>query len=180
MSAFRKIFLVGYTGCGKSSLGRRTASRLGVRFVDTDTIIEEQEQASVRDIFRYEGEEHFRRAERMLLERIAEEDDDMIVSTGGGAPIWGDNAEFMNDAGTTVYIRRPAGQIVRRLTPYGIAKRPRLQGMERDEMEAFMKRDIAEREPFYAKARYCLDGGGMSDRELIEELIRIYNKGDEQ
>ena len=66
----KPLFLVGYMGCGKSSLGRRLARRLGVALVDTDTLVEQQEGASVADVFRYEGEERFRELEREALERI--------------------------------------------------------------------------------------------------------------
>lgn len=179
MTAGHKIFLVGYTGCGKTSLGRKVAKRLGVRFIDTDAAIEERENASVSDIFRYEGEEYFRKAERLLLDDIANEDIAAIISTGGGMPVWGGNAERLNESGTTVYIRRTAEQIAGRLTPYGRAKRPRLRGLDDGQLVEFMERDIAMREPCYAKAQITLDGSAHSDEELIEELIKIYN-GDEQ
>ena len=59
----KPLFLVGYMGCGKSTLGRKLARRLGVDFIDTDALVEEREGASVADVFRYEGEERFREAE---------------------------------------------------------------------------------------------------------------------
>lgn len=179
MTAKRKIFLVGYTGCGKTSLGRKLAKRLNVRFIDTDALIEEREQASVSDIFRYEGEEYFRRAERLLLEDIAGEEGAAIVSTGGGFPVWGDNAERLNELGIAVYIRRPAGQIAGRLSPYGRAKRPRLNGLNDEELIEFMKGDIAVREPFYAKARFTLDGAAYSDDELLDQLTKIFNDNEQ-
>ena len=90
-----KLFLIGYMGCGKSSLGRRVARRLDVRFVDTDSVIEEREGASISDIFQYEGEEYFRRLERSIIEEVASEESDAVVSTGGGAPAWGDNMDII-------------------------------------------------------------------------------------
>ena len=60
----KPLFLIGYMGCGKSTLGRKLARRLGIGFVDTDTLVEEQAGASVADVFRYEGEARFREAER--------------------------------------------------------------------------------------------------------------------
>ena len=62
------LFLVGYMGCGKSTLGRKLARRLGVPFADTDALVERREGASVADVFRYEGEACFRRIEREVLE----------------------------------------------------------------------------------------------------------------
>lgn len=172
-----KLFLTGYSGCGKSSLGRRLARRLGVRFVDTDAEIERREGASTSEIFKYAGETYFRRAERAVMDEIFASDEDSVVSTGGGLPVWEDNMERLNGAGTTVYIRRNAAQIASRLTPYGREKRPRLQGLGDRELVEFMARDIAEREPVYAKARYVLDGASAGDRDLIDRLVTIFREG---
>ncbi|MBR3846361.1 MAG: shikimate kinase, partial [Alistipes sp.] len=66
----KPLFLVGYMGCGKSTIGRKLARRLSVAFVDTDNRVEEREGATVSDIFRYEGEERFREVEREVLEEV--------------------------------------------------------------------------------------------------------------
>ena len=78
------VFLVGYMGCGKTTIGRRLARRLGYDFADTDDRIEKQEGADVCDIFHYAGEEYFRKAERGMLEQLIASGDDLVVSTGGG------------------------------------------------------------------------------------------------
>ena len=113
----KPIFLVGYMGCGKSTLGRKLARRLGAAFVDTDAAVEELEGASVADVFRYEGETRFRELERGVLERVIASGDAAVVSTGGGLPVWRDNMECMNAAGHTVYLCRTAAQIAGRLSP---------------------------------------------------------------
>ena len=76
------LFLVGYAGSGKSSLGKRLARRLGIRFVDTDKWIELNEGASVADIFHYGGEEYFRRTERNAVESLYLEGENMVVAPG--------------------------------------------------------------------------------------------------
>ena len=93
------VFLVGYMGCGKTTIGRRLARRLGYDFADTDDRIEKQEGADVCDIFHYAGEEYFRKAERGMLEQLIASGDDLVVSTGGGLPVWADNMARMNGAG---------------------------------------------------------------------------------
>lgn len=168
-----KIFLIGYMGCGKSSLGRKIAKATGFRFVDMDTEIEQREGASVSDIFYYEGETYFRRAERALIDELAETDEDLVVSTGGGAPTWGDNMERMNGAGDTVYLRREAKQIASRLSPHGRQKRPKLRGLNDEELVAFMTANMAEREPFYAKARHTVECAAMSDEQIVELICNI-------
>ena len=166
------LCLVGYMGCGKSSIGRRIARRIGVQCIDTDAEVERREGASVVDIFRYEGEEYFRRAERSTLESIAavaaEGGEDVIVSTGGGLPVWSDNMEFMNRTGCTVYIRRTAEQIASRLSPYGRMKRPKLRGLNDEELVAFMREGIESRREFYERSMLTVDGGEHSDEELTQ------------
>lgn len=81
-----KIFLIGYMGCGKSSLGKKLAKTADMEFVDMDSLIEQREGASVSDIFAYAGEAYFRQAERNLIEELAEQETSMVISTGGGVP----------------------------------------------------------------------------------------------
>ena len=137
------LFLIGYMGCGKSTLGRKLARRLGGEFVDTDSLVEEREGASVADVFRYEGEQRFREVERAVLDGVIDRGAAAVVSTGGGLPVWADNMERMNAAGCTVYLRRTAQQIAGRLSPYGRRKRPRLRDLSDEELVAFMERDMA-------------------------------------
>ena len=165
------VFLIGYMGCGKSTLGRRLARRLGVPFVDTDARVEEREGATVSDLFRYEGEQRFREIEREVLDAAIAGNDSAVISTGGGLPVWRDNMARMNAAGCTVYLRRSAENFAGRLSPYGRRKRPRLQGLNDEELVAFMTRDMASREPFYSRAKLILACDSLPDDELVERIV---------
>lgn len=169
----KPLFLIGYMGCGKSTIGRKLARRLGTVCIDTDAAVEEQEGASVFDLFRYEGEGRFREIERGVLNRVIASGEAAVVSTGGGLPAWRDNMARMNGAGTTVYLRRTAADIVSRLTPYGRQKRPRLRGLNDEELLAFMMRDMAAREPAYAAAQRTIECGGRSDEEIIGAILEM-------
>ena len=165
-------------GCGKSSLGRKLAKAGGMEFMDMDSIIEQREGASISDIFHYQGEEYFRDAERALIEELGTAEDDMVISTGGGAPAWQNNMELMNSLGATIYLRRTAQQIASRLSPHGRQKRPKLRGLNDEELVAFMTTNMAEREPFYSKAKYCVDCAERSDAELIDYILQIVKENE--
>ncbi len=164
------LFLIGYMGCGKSTFARRIARRLGVPYADTDALVEAREGASAADIFRYEGEAYFREAERAVLDELIGAGA-AVVSTGGGLPLWSDNMARMNAAGLTVYLRRPAEQIARRMSPYGRRKRPRLCNLADEELVPFMTRDIAAREAVYAQAQLTIDCAAVSDDEALERIL---------
>lgn len=152
-------------------MGKRLARRLGVKFVDTDKEVELSEGASVADIFRYCGEEYFRKSERMTVERLANEGIDLVVATGGGLPTWQDNMEWMTRSGIVVYLRRSPEQILSRLTEYGREKRPMFRGKSDEELLAFMHQQMAERERFYSMAHHEVDCTSMSDEEVVGVIV---------
>ena len=166
-----KLFLIGYMGCGKSTLGKRLAKRANFEFVDMDSLIEQREGAPVADIFHYAGEEYFRKTERAIIEEFGDAEGDYVISTGGGVPAWGDNMERMNVIGSTVYLRRTAQQIASRLSPHGRQKRPKLRGLNDEELVEVMTKNMAEREPFYSKATHIIECSSYSDEEIIEIIL---------
>src|SRR5512133_3875195 len=98
-----RIFLTGYMGCGKSTIGRKVAALMGMNFIDLDKYIEERHFKSVPDLFAQEGEAAFREKERLALAEDAQFEE-IIVGTGGGAPCFFDNMKLMNEAGITIYL----------------------------------------------------------------------------
>lgn len=166
------IFLVGYAGSGKSSMGKRLARRLHLRFIDTDRVVEQMEGASVADIFYYGGQSYFREAERRALESVVEGSAACVVATGGGLPVWGDNMEWLVEHGLTIYLSRSAEAIMRRLTAYGREKRPMFRGKSDEELLSFMREQMAEREPIYAKARFKVDCSTRSDDEVEDMIVK--------
>ncbi len=168
-----KLFLIGYMGCGKSSLGRKIAKTAGVEFYDMDSMIEQREGATISDIFHFAGEQYFREKERSMIEEFGTMDGSMVISTGGGVPTWEDNMERMNQIGTSLYLRRTAKQIASRLSPHGRQKRPKLRGLNDEELVAFMTTNMAEREPFYSRATITIDCEEMSDEQLVERILEL-------
>ena len=91
-----RIFLIGYMGAGKTTVGRKLAKELDLSFIDLDLYIEGRYHRSIRQLFTERGEEGFRDIERRLLHEVAAFED-VLVSTGGGTPCFFDNMAFMND-----------------------------------------------------------------------------------
>ena len=158
-------------GCGKSTVGRKVARYANLRFIDTDSLVEQREGATVADVITFQGEEHFRAVERAVLDDTAAEDN-IVVSTGGGLPVWGDNMEQISRLGLSIYLRRTPQNILSRLSPYGRQKRPKFRGLNDEQLLAFMTQHMAEREPIYSKADVVLDCDTMSDNEIIELINR--------
>ena len=163
--------MVGYAGSGKSSLGKRLARRVGLRFVDTDNVVEQQVGAPIADIFHYEGEEYFRIAERRAVESLANEAMDLVIATGGGLPTWRDNMEWMLRSGVTIYLRRSPEQILSRLSAYGREKRPMFRGKSDEELLEFMRQQMVVREEYYAQAHISVDCTTMSDDDVVEYIV---------
>lgn len=117
------VYLTGFMGAGKSSVGSRLAELLGWDFVDMDTRIEEAMGASVQEIFSRHGEEEFRRQERMLL-RSLPETEPVVVATGGGVVVDPVNREWMRRRGVTIWLDVPFAVLVERLTAEPSGMRP--------------------------------------------------------
>ncbi|MFI3305227.1 MAG: shikimate kinase [Rikenellaceae bacterium] len=164
------IFLIGYMGCGKSTIGRKLSKRLRWSLVDTDAQIESREGMSVGEIFDTQGEPRFRELERECVEELVASGRNLIVSTGGGLPIWGDNMELLNSVGETIYIARTAENIASRLSAAGRYKRPKLRGLSDEELVSFMAKNISERAPKYSMAKLVIEAVSMSDNEILDTI----------
>lgn len=167
-----RLYLMGYMATGKSTLGRKVAKRTELPFLDTDKMLEDAEGAACADIMTYAGEEYFREAERRALEQTAEYED-VIVSTGGGLPVWGDNQAWIAEHGVSVYLKRTPEQILSRLSPHGRQKRPKFRGKSDEELLQFMHEHLAEREPIYAKADVVIDCDTLNDYEIVDKLVEL-------
>lgn len=162
------IFLVGFMGSGKTTLGRKLAARMGYEFIDLDHRLEQQAELSIAEYFSLFGEDAFRKKESEVLKTTAYPEN-AIVSTGGGLPCYFDNMDWMNAAGKTVYIRLSPKTLADRLES-GKEERPLLQDKHGDELVAFIESKLAEREGFYARAKIITDGLSLS-AEKMEQIL---------
>ena len=166
----KRIFLIGYMGAGKTTVGKVLSRQLELSFIDLDHYIEGRYHKTVGQLFAEKGEDAFRDIERRMLREVAAFED-VLVSTGGGAPCFFDNMEFMNRAGKTVFLDVHPDVLFRRLR---VAKqqRPILQGKEDDELKTFIIQALEKRAPFYHQAHYIFNADELEDRWQIESSVQ--------
>lgn len=176
----RRVFLVGFMGCGKSSFGRRLASELRWRWVDTDREIERRAGRTIAEIFEQSGEEAFRALEEEVVGEARSSADNVVVSLGGGAVCRQGAMERLVESGETIYLNMPVDRLIRRLSPVGRAKRPKIAGMGDAELRSYIEKTLPERENFYKRANFVLECGDGSDdtvlRALMQHIDNLYVK----
>ena len=164
-----RIFLIGYMGAGKTTLGKAFAREMNLSFVDQDWYIEERFHKTVQEIFAERGEQGFRELERQMLHEIAEFED-VVISTGGGAPCFYDNMDFMNLKGDTVFLNVTPEVLFSRLK-MASQNRPILRGKSNEELKAFIAKTLEKRAPFYSKAKYIFNADELEDIYQIKSSI---------
>ena len=164
-----RIFLIGYMGAGKTTLGKAFARAMGLTFIDLDWYIEERFHKTIRQLFTERGEDGFRDLEKRMLHE-ASEFEDVVISVGGGTPCFFDNMEYMNAAGETVFLDVDIKVLFRRLK---VAKqqRPLLDGKTDEELMLFIQEALQTRLPFYTKAKHVFNGELLEDRHQIQQSV---------
>lgn len=161
------IYLIGYMGAGKTTVGRLLAEQLGWHFVDLDEAFAEIHGQTPAEYIRKHGIEDFRRKEKYVVEDLAELPiEKVIYATGGGYPCWEDNMECLAELGTSIYLKWKPIHLAQRLMLTDLSQRPVLQGRTEQELLQFITPQLIAREPFYMKADYVLE---VPIKEIAEE-----------
>lgn len=161
-----QIYLTGFMGSGKSTVGRRLARRLGVPFVDLDEEIERRAGMRVREIFERHGEPAFRQMEAEALRETASRPD-VVVATGGGTMMFEGNVRLIRSAGLSVWLNPAFATIVSRIGALGKQDRP----LFKDEVQALAL--YRERLPAYRRADLTLDIAPGEGPEEIAARIAL-------
>jgi shikimate kinase len=165
-----KIFLIGFMGAGKSTVGKKLAERMRFRFIDVDDYIEEKEKMSIPSIFEKKGERYFRLLEHNILLEISGLNESLIVSTGGGAPCFMNNMELLNSSGITIYLKLDAPAIFHRLTNAEKKNRPLIENKTPEELLQYIFDKLKEREPVYNKSRLVVAGENIKIHVLGKKI----------
>jgi shikimate kinase len=160
------VILIGFMGCGKTTIGYKLSYRLRKAVIDTDKEIEKEEKRSISDIFAAEGEEYFREQETACLRKLTKTVNNQIISVGGGLPMREINREFMHLLGQVIYLRAKAETIYQRVK--NDTTRPLLQGENPQEK---IKALLAERKENYESAAdIIVDVDGKELEQIVNEI----------
>lgn len=170
----RNIALIGFMGCGKSTVGRLLADRLGWRFLDTDTlIVEAADGRDIPTIFAEEGEAEFRRRESDAV-KAASAGWESVIATGGGAILREENAAVLREAALIIWLTARPDVVVSR-TQRTAATRPILSagGPGKDDLLVRVLTLLGERSPRYqAAAHLIVDTSDRTPRAIVDEIVR--------
>ncbi|MEM9028530.1 MAG: shikimate kinase [Pseudomonadota bacterium] len=161
----RSIVLVGLMGCGKSSIGRRLASKLGLPFVDADDEIERAAHKTIDEIFRDHGEAYFREGERRVIHRLLGEGP-RVLATGGGAYVDAETRAAIAEAGISVWLRAKLSVLMER-----VRRRDNRPLLKHPDPEAKMRELIDVRYPIYGRADLMVDSRDVAHDVIVSEII---------
>lgn len=163
-----RIYLIGYMGSGKSSVGKKLAHRMNYAFLDLDEYLENDQKKSVSELFAEKGEAAFRMLERMALHHTFSLEN-CIISTGGGTPVYFDNIDLMKKHGLCIYLKASIDVVLNRLQHH-LDTRPLLAKLSKEELAEFIQNQLIERSPFYEKATIHIDAKNLTPAQLHQQI----------
>ena len=147
------VVLLGYMGCGKSTVGQILAENLGFNFIDLDAYIEQKQQASISEIFNSKGEIFFRKIESEAVKQLCEQSDSLVLALGGGTPCYSDTMQFLVNHPNvkTVSLNLSIKNLSERLI-HEKAKRPLISNLSNENIPEFIAKHLFERSYYYNQA----------------------------
>ena len=164
-----RIYLIGYSYSGKTTMGRQLADLMGYDYYDTDKAIEVKYKLTIPLFFQRYGEPAFRIIESQIL-RGTEHLDDVVVATGGGTACNPENIQFILEHGTAIHMQMSVDDIMERLR-HAHKSRPSLVGKSSDEQRHFIEKQLQERLPFYEQAPLSIPALHATAEQLRDLLI---------
>lgn len=155
-------------GSGKTTLGKRLANKLNKIFFDLDAEIEKNEGEPINEIFEKHGENYFRKIEKEILHKIINNNENFVMSLGGGTPCFYDNMNVVNHSGVSIYIKYNSGILASRLMN-AKTERPLIKNFTNLELKKYVENKLTEREGFYSESEIILEQNNLK----IEDIIKL-------
>lgn len=168
-----KIVLLGYMGCGKSTIAKRLSKNINVPFVDLDDYIAEKTNLSVSAIFEQRGEIYFRKVEHESFVTLLSSPEPLIIGLGGGTPCYANNHVLLKQEGiTSFYLKASIETLFDRLS-FNKSKRPLIADKTNEEMKEFIAMHVFERSYYYNQALHTVVVDGKTVDETIDDIILL-------
>lgn len=166
------ISLLGYMGSGKSHVSKNLSKKLNFPLIDLDQKISEEHQLSIPEIFQNKGEIFFRKEEKRILESILNERSNIILSLGGGTPVYYNNMDLINQFSKSIFLRASVKTLTERIMLQKNS-RPLIARLEDNDIPEFIAKHLFERNPFYGKSHFTIDTDSKTASEISDEIIRL-------
>lgn len=168
-----KIILVGYMGVGKTTIGKELGKITKIKYLDSDKIIEEKENLSIEKLFGLKGELYFRKLEHQFFEKLINNDESFILSTGGGTPCYYNNHLLLeNKSVVSIYLEASINTIFDRLVNEQ-HQRPLIKDLNENELKEFIGKHLFERSYYYQKAKYKIKVDNKDVNEICGQIIKM-------
>ncbi len=170
-----KFILLGYMGCGKSTVGQALAKSLQLDHMDLDYYIEQQERASITQLIAEKGIIYFRKVEKKHLETLLKLPNSYVLSLGGGTPCYYNNMDAIlkTAQSRSIYLRANVPFLTERLYTKK-SKRPLIAAIEsKEELAEFIGKHLLERSSFYDQADAVIDIQGKTVAQLVKEINEL-------
>ena len=161
-----RIFLIGFMGVGKTTIGRKLARQMELPFIDLDERILQSKSMSMGDLFSYFGEAYFRKAEADMLREVIETESSFVLSCGGGTPCFSDNMHVMNKAGVSIYLAAGLPFLASRIRQSKTV-RPMLKNVSEAEQLQVLQDLFDKRQAYYALASHTINVEKLSVPEVL-------------
>lgn len=161
------LYLIGFMGVGKTTIGKQIAALNKVIFIDTDSQIEKETSKSIKEIFETDGEIAFRKLETDTIRSI---DRKAIIACGGGLPAHNNNIEYLKHKGTVIFLKASTETLIKRLEK-NKNKRPLISKLTNDKLLEFIRKILKEREKTFKQADYTIE----TDNKTVKEVLREIN-----
>lgn len=157
-------------GSGKSHISKILSDKIDFKLIDLDKEISRRNKLSIPEIFEQKGEIHFRKLEREALEEILASEENIVLSVGGGTPVYYNNMEIINHNSKTVFLRTSVGTLVERISKQK-EKRPLIANISDEDLPEFVAKHLFERNPFYSKAQFSVGTDAREPEDIVKEII---------
>ena len=166
----KKIILLGYMGCGKSTIAMSLSEKTTIPYLDLDHFIEEKVNLSIKSLFEQRGEVYFRKVEHQALIELLEQPKDQIIGLGGGTPCYANNHELLQKPGViAIYLKASIDTLLERLSK-NRSKRPIIAHLNEEELKEFIAKHLFDRSFYYNQAQHVVSIDGKSIAEVVASI----------